>query len=154
MILNSYFSKPFLSKCSWVHPKTGALSLKDYALVKNKVVAKNLSIRDVRTSWKDSNRKNHAMIVIIATLHGDVQKAKRQSCEHILHSKANSSKFREELKGKLEIMPNHTSANLPSVLDNVVSTCGIVDTPVVKTDCWARFITSEGWGILKNREIA
>ena len=154
MILNSYFSKPLVRKCSWVHPKTGALSLKDYALVMNKGAAKDLSIKDVRASWKDSNRKDHDMIAIIATLHGDVRKAKtrpmmtsksqlsqRQNCEHILHSKANRSKFREELKGELEKMPNH--ANLPSVLDRVVSTCEIVDTPVVRTDCWARFFTSE-----------
>ena len=165
MILNSYFSKPLVRKCSWVLPKTGALSLKDYALVKNKGAAKGLSIRDVRATWKDSNRKDHAMIVIIATLHGDVRKAKtrptvtpksqlsqRRKCEYILHSKVNRNKFREELKGELEKMPNHT--DLPSVLDRVVSTCEIVDTPVVKTDCWARFITSEGWGILKKREIA
>ena len=36
MILNSYFSKPLARKCSWVHPKTGALSLKDYALLRTK----------------------------------------------------------------------------------------------------------------------
>ena len=165
MILNSYFSKALARKCSWVHPETGAVSLKDYALVKNKGAAKGLSIRDVRASWKDSNRKDNTMIVIIATLHGDVRKAKtrpmmtpksqpsqRQKCEYILHSKVNRIKFREELKGELEKTPNHT--DLPSVLDRVVSTCEIVDTPVVKTGCWARFITSEGWGILKEREIA
>ena len=105
------------------------------------------------------------MIVIIATLHGDFRKAKTrpmmtpksqlsqgQKCENVLHSKVNRSKFREELKGELEKMPSHTDQ--PSVLDRVVSTCEIVDTPVVFTDCWARFITSEGWGILKKREIA
>ena len=105
------------------------------------------------------------MIGIILTLHGNFRKAKtrpmmtpksqlsqRQKCEYILHSKVNRNKFREELKGELVKMPNHT--DLPSVLDRVVSTCEIVDRPVVKTDCWARFITSEGWGILKKREVA
>ena len=87
-----------------------------------------------------------------STVTPKAQLSQRQACEHILHSKANRSKFREELKGKLEKIPNHT--DLPNLLDMVVSACEIADTPIVKAECWARFIIADGWRSLKEREIA
>ena len=116
----------FVRKCSCVHSRTGALSLKVYALVKNRGSAKGLSIGDVRASWNDSNCKD--------CYHSDSARRCPES-ENSTNSdtevpsfteKKTVTIFHDELKGELEKTPNHT--DLPSVLDSVVSSCGIVDS--------------------------
>ena len=60
---NNFFLKSDVRKCTWRHPRTKELSLKNYPLTKLSA-AKHLRIRDVRSSWEDSLDSDHAVLIV------------------------------------------------------------------------------------------
>ena len=60
---NTFFLKSDVRKCTWRHPRAKELALKDYALTMLSV-AKDLRVKDVRSSWEDSLDSDHAMLIV------------------------------------------------------------------------------------------
>ena len=66
-IENTFFQKPALRACTWRHPRTGELSLKDYVIISAGKGKTSLSIDDTRSSWGDSYQSDHAMLIVVGS---------------------------------------------------------------------------------------